>query len=58
MGQFLDMSSQTTADLLGKFLLFKIIFFLMILGLMDPAQDCGHTCHAQGGGEPLRSLTG
>lgn len=41
MGQFLDMSLQTAGDLLGKFLLFKINSFLMILRLTDPAQDLG-----------------
>lgn len=41
MGQFLDMSLQTAGDLLGKFLLFKIKIFLMILRLTDPAQDLG-----------------
>lgn len=58
MGQFLDMSLQTTADLLGKFLLFKIIFFPYDLGTDGSCTGCGHTCHAQGGREPLRSLTG
>lgn len=40
-GQFLGMSFLIAGDLSGKCLHFKSIFFLMILGLMDPAQDLG-----------------